>query len=448
MAPNATLHPGSLAEGAEYVLRSNDRGRMTVAAPRLYPHLWSWDAAFVSIGLARLSVPRAVTELRTLLAGQWSTGMIPHIVFGESGGYFPGPDRWRTDTAACAPAGVATSGICQPPVHAIAVGEVVARGRANGGEDRVCVERFLQETFDCWFAWHRWLAAERDPYGHGLVEIHHGWESGLDNSPRWDHSYASVEPGELAPFQRTDTVHVTDLSQRPSDYEYRQYAWLIDQMRSVGYDDARVRSSVDFRVRDVLMSAILSEASVVLAELGDSLGRSAQAAVLRELAGRFRLGVTRAVSPITGLARDFDIRSGEWVHTATIAGFAPLLCSIDRDLRDRQLRVLTGPHWMGHPQLAFDLPTSTSPSSPSFRRTTYWRGPVWPVLSWLLGWAMRRHGEDTLACQLRENSLAQLAHEDFSEYYDPFSGAPLGSRNQSWTAAVALEWLAEREFDG
>jgi hypothetical protein len=49
-----------------------------------------------------------------------------------------------------------------------------------------------------------------------------------------------------------------------------------------------------------------------------------------------------------------------------------------------------------------------------------------------------------LAQQLRLTSLRQLAHEDFAEYYDPFSGFALGSRNQSWTAAVALDWLSER----
>lgn len=442
MRRGTQLHLGSLAEGAEYVLHANDRGRMTVAAPRLYPHLWSWDAAFVAIGLARLSVPRAITELRSLLAGQWATGMIPHIVFGDATGYFPGPDRWCSDLAVAAPSQVATSGICQPPVHAIAVAEVVARGRETGGSDRAAVEVFLRETFDNWYQWHRWLAAARDPFEHGLVEIHHGWESGLDNSPRWDHSYALVEPGPVEPFTRTDLAHVNDLDQRPSDYEYRQYAWLIEQMKSVGYDDEQCRASVDFRVRDVLMSAILAVASDVLADLGESIGRATQAAELRVLGSRFRDGVTRAVSPVTGLARDFDVHTGEWIHTATVAGFAPLLCVTDRDLRRRQRRLLTGPHWMGHPALVLPLPTSTSVSSPAFRRTTYWRGPVWPVMNWLLWWGLRHHGDAELAEQLKRNSLRLLVHEEFAEYYDPLSGAPLGSRNQSWTAAVTLDWLA------
>lgn len=87
-------HPGftptQLAARAAYLLRGNDLGTMTSAAPRLYPHMWSWDAAFVAVGLAPLSVERAVIELDTLLSAQWKNGMIPHIVFANGvDGYFP-----------------------------------------------------------------------------------------------------------------------------------------------------------------------------------------------------------------------------------------------------------------------------------------------------------------------------------------------------------------------
>jgi hypothetical protein len=81
-----------IRDEAREVLRRNDLGSVVAAAPRLYPHQWSWDAAFISIGLARMSVPRALTELRSLLEAQWSTGMIPHIRFASGTDYFPGPD--------------------------------------------------------------------------------------------------------------------------------------------------------------------------------------------------------------------------------------------------------------------------------------------------------------------------------------------------------------------
>ena len=81
--------------------RDDDGGAIVVS------RMWSWDAAFVAVGLAPLSVERAVVELDTLLSAQWSNGMIPHIVFANGvDGYFrgrpAGPVR-RWPHTRCAP---------------------------------------------------------------------------------------------------------------------------------------------------------------------------------------------------------------------------------------------------------------------------------------------------------------------------------------------------------
>jgi glucosylglycerate hydrolase len=426
----------TLAAAAAKVLRANDLGAMTAAAPSLYPHQWSWDAAFITIGLARIDVPRAVTELRTLLGAQWSTGMLPHIRFAPGGDYFPGADRWDSSVAAAAPRDVRTSGICQPPVHALAVRAILDANRAVG-------EAFAAETFDAWLAWHRWLATARDADGDGLVEIHHGWESGMDNSPRWDPVYAGVVPGaDLPAFERRDTLHVAGATERPTDTEYARYLWLVEQLKRVRYDDAAAAEVVDFRAADVFLSACLALASDVLGGIGDELGRTADAAELRALAARCRDGVAATVDPVTGLARDRDLRAGAWIGTETVAGFAPLVAGGPRDLLDAQVGLLLGDRWCGYPGLRVPVPPSTSPASDAFRARTYWRGPQWPFLTWLFGYALRRHGYDDAAGQLREGCLEQLSAGRFGEYYDPFTGTAVGSPDQSWTAAVTLDWLA------
>jgi glycogen debranching enzyme len=66
-------------------------------------------------------------------------------------------------------------------------------------------------------------------------------------------------------------------------------------------------------------------------------------------------------------------------------------------------------------------------------------------MNWLLWWSLQRSGERERAARLRRDSLAQLAGGNFGEYYEPFTGEPLGSDQQSWTAAVALDWLANEE---
>jgi glucosylglycerate hydrolase len=437
----ASSDPQLLRDRAEAVLRDNDLGTMITAAPRLYPHMWSWDAAFVAMGLSRLSVPRAVQEMRTLVEAQWDSGMIPHIVFSDAPGYFPDVHRWGTIGAS--PDGVLSSGICQPPVHAIALRFIVDAARDVGGEVQNDAERFLRETFDRLVSWHRWLAAARDPSGVGLLEIHHGWESGMDNSPRFDGPYSRVSPGYLEPYERTDLKYA-DASERPSQQEYDRYLWLVQQMAEVGFDDDRVREVVDFRVHDVFMSAIMSIACDVLGGLAEELGRDDDAKEQRDLAARFADGVASTIDPSTGLARDYDLRADEWIATETIAGFAPLLCSGDSAVRRRQWQILRGERWLAHPDLRFALIPSTSPASPDYRPRTYWRGPVWPVMNWFVGWACATHGEKEDYEALREESLAQLSDLAFGEYYEPSTGEPLGSQNQSWTAAVALLWLNGR----
>ncbi len=126
-----------------------------------------------------------------------------------------------------------------------------------------------------------------------------------------------------------------------------------------------------------------------------------------------------------------------------MAGFAPLVAG---GLRPRRLatvlEILRSPTFIGYPGLRRSLPPSTSPEDTGFNSRSYWRGPVWPVIDWLLWWAFVRAGEHQLAERVRESSLEQIAEGGFAEYFEPFTGEPLGSREQSWTAAVALDWLA------
>lgn len=439
-----SLTSSQLAGAATEVLRRNDRGGRTVAAPNLYPHQWSWDAAFVAAGLGEIDTRRALTELASLLRGQWSTGMIPQIVFSDQPGYFPGPDRWRSEVAAASPGGVQTSGICQPPVHSWALFQIHRSARERGEE--ALVTDFLHAHFDALLAWHRWLSTVRAPEPGSLVEIHHGWESGMDNSPRWDAAYARVIPQEMAPFERLDLAHVADHGQRPSDTDYQRYIWLVDQLVSVAYDDDRAREVIDFRVGDVFFTALHSLASGLLAELADGIGRAREADELRQLAARFAANVEATVDPETGLARDYDLRAGTWLPAETLAGFAPLLCGTSPELERRQLDLLMGPRWCAHPSLAVAAPPTTSPESPDFISNNYWRGPQWPVINWLFSAALDHQGASAEAAAIRAAGLEQLTDGNFAEYYDSVSGTPLGSMDQSWTAAAALGWRPTAEL--
>jgi hypothetical protein len=274
------------------------------------------------------------------------------------------------------------------------------------------------------------------------VQIHHGWESGMDNSPRWDAAYAAITVTHEQELRRHDTALVADVSERPSDAEYQRYLHLVAQMRSVDYDDARIPEVIDFRVGDVFMTALLAVAAEELTTVGRDLGLEKEVADQMDIAARARAAVLASVAPDSGLCRDWDARTRSWTDAESLASFSVLLCGGDEAVYARQRETITGPRWAGHPGLRFALPPTLSPDDAGFKPRTYWRGPIWPVMNWLYWWALERHGDRELADRWRSEGLAQLADLTCAEYYEPLTGDPLGSHDQSWTAAVALDWLA------
>jgi hypothetical protein len=434
------------------VLQGNDLGGWTKPAPRLYPHQWSWDSAVISIGLAHIDPDRALRELESLFAAQWADGRVPQIVYDAvvpPEAYFPDADRWAcAQVATTAPAAPATSGIVQPPLHAVAAWRIcqVAAGDADKDGERPPLRERLCALYPKLLAWHRYLATARDPEASGLITIYHPWESGTDNSPRWDAPLANVAVGDLPPYTRRDLQHVDDPSHRPTDAEYDRYLWLVESLKVARYDDAEAHRSHPFLVKDVLFSAIFVAANHALAELATRLqAPDSDHQQVRAWAARFSKGVRGQWDAGEQLALDLDMRTDQSIPVRTCAGLAPLLVpDLEPRLVDRLEARLFGPAFAGSPALAFAVVPSTAPDSAGFRQRTYWRGPVWPVANWLLWLGLRWIGRKEAAARLRDANLALLGQPSahFAEYFDPFSGEPLGSLYQSWTAAIVLDWLA------
>jgi hypothetical protein len=433
------------------ILRRNSIRSWTKPAPSLYPHQWSWDSAFIALGLAHIDNQRATSELETLFKSQWATGKLPHIVFNPDApprSYFPDAERWNSSAlSGDAPRGSHTSGLCQPPVHAIAVRRIWETSRGKDERHLARARRFLEANYPRLFAWHRYLATARDPEGSGLVTIYHPWESGTDNSPRWDLPLENVVVGELPPYTRYDLQHVSDPSERPTNAEYDRYLWLLEYLKRARYDESDIYDAHPFLVKDVLFSAILVAANEALLEIAEVIGASGEdEAQIEGWIERGRKGLHRRWDEELGLCVDYDLLAGEPLRASTIAGFAPIIAGGLSGERLRSLlRTLDSAAFAGNPSLRWALPPSTSPEEARFHPRSYWRGPVWPVANWLLWWSLIRAGEHKRAGKMRTESLGQLGEGGFAEYFEPFSGEPLGSAEQSWTAAVALDWLAARE---
>lgn len=435
----------ALGARAAAVLQGNDAGGWTKASPRMYPHQWSWDSAFIAIGWAHLDVRRAMTELEGLFAAQWATGLVPHIVFraGPETPYFPGPEWW--DCAGTSPAAprppILTTGICQPPVHALALRRI---WELTPEPSRPEIRARIRALYPRLVRWHRYLATARDPEKSGLVTTFHPWE-GTDNSPRWDRALARIKAPSPGPYTRLDIRTLPDPSQRPTNWDYDRFLHLVGLLRECRYDDAEIYHRYPFLVKDVFLSAVLVAANAALLDLAEVAGASdADRGRLALWRDRGRAGLSRRFEASSGLCLDYDVRAGEDIRHKTFAAFAPLFAgTADDGQLAAQLRELDSWDFCGDPRLRRPLLPSTSPADPAFEPRNYWRGPVWPIINWLLWQSLVQFGRRSRADELRRSCLDQIAGTgDFAEYFGPFTGKPLGSPQQSWTAAVTLDWLA------
>jgi Trehalase len=416
------------------VLHANSLGPATSPSLRLYPHQWSWDAACIAMGYAPHDQERAETELRSLFAGQWRNGMLPHIVFTEGARYFPGPEFWQTERSPDPPERPRTSGIVQPPLHATAALRVYRHAR-----DGVRAAAFLEELFPALRAWHQYLYRERTRGDELLVEIWHPWESGMDNSPVWDEALAAIQVAEddVPEYRRVD-IDVADAAERPSNEHYDRYAYLVHLFRSLGYRAEHIREECPFLMQPVLFNAILAQADRDLAQIARAVG--ADARPFDQRAGATSAALEKLWDEDRGVYVDFDLRSGRPARTWTSAGLAPLYAGIPtRGRAERMLETLATTGVEVHDGWAV---TSLPPEDPRFQPALYWRGPVWPILNWVLFHGLARYGYGELAARVRAGMLGLARRGGFWEHYDPLTGRGHGGPEFAWTAALLLDLMA------
>jgi len=307
----------SLIDRAIWVLRSNDTGVFTKPGPHQYPHQWNWDSALIALGLSHFDLPRAQSEVRALLSGQWQDGMLPSVVYHSvPSDYFPTPQFWQIENSPSAPP-VPTTGITQPPLLATVVRLI---------HTRLSTPDLIQEVYPALLRWHRWLHTARDADGSALACIIHPWESGTDDSPRWLHLFEAIQPGALPEFQRGDTRYVA-ATERPNRTEYERFIYLIDVFRKLRYVPSELLAHSPFLAQDILFNAILFRADEDLRALALSLGQPTD-----EIDGwlsRMRMSFNaRFWDESAGLYYDYDMRTGKTIPVNTASTFLPLFAGL------------------------------------------------------------------------------------------------------------------------
>jgi mannosylglycerate hydrolase len=437
-----TTSRGNLASGARTVLDDNRRGDWTCPSSELYPHQWLWDSCFIAIGLARVDPPRAAGELRALFRGQWTNGMLPHMIFAHGVNDVGSRRIWQSMKHPEAPRDVETSCITQPPLPAVAAWHVA---QALPPAER---RAFLAEMVPKIVEYHRWLYRERDLRHTGLVTLMHPWECGLDTTPPWMRELRRMRGpwwmrlilrlglARVARFFRRDT-RFAPAAERLSDDDGLRMLVFAHRAKRYGFELRRMPPRRFVLIEDIAFNSLLAAANQSLVRIA----KDADITIEPELTHSFdatESALEQLWDESTGQYYSRNTRSGQLIMVPTVATFLPLWAKVPPAARAAQLVARL------HEPSGF-WPSFPVPSVPTdwrhFDAQRYWKGPTWINMNWAIINGLRRYDELERADELRRRSLDLIARSGYAEYFSALTGEGFGAQEFSWTAALTLDLL-------
>ena len=431
----------SLSQQCKDTLKANDRRTHTVPSGGIYPHQWLWDSCFAAIGWSHIDTKRAQKEILSLLKGQWSNGMLPHMIFDKC---VQKRDcrMWQSWLSSQSPDHVATSGITQPPIVAEAINRI---GKQLKKSERV---QFYKKCLPALIKYHLWLYTERDPHKEGLVLQIHPYETGQDNTPPWmDQLREHSQPWWIAAIHKLHLNGIINAVRRDHTVPPNQrilntdamVCWdIIRRLRRKHYDIEKILHRSFFTIEDVAFNSIFVRNNTLLKEIAAE-ARIVLPPELLEGISRTELALEQLWNEDFGLYFSRDFMTNKLLKEPTAAGLLPLYAgTISRERAARLVKNLS------NEQLFWLTPVPTVPKNMRyFEPQRYWEGPVWININWLIIDGLKRLGFNNEAQALKSHTIEMMRETGIWEYYNPFTGEGLGSPGFTWSAALALDLLEE-----
>jgi hypothetical protein len=436
-----------LISQAKQVLENNRLGGFTIPARGLYPNQVLWDSCFIAIGKSNYEIAEAQSELRSLLRGQWANGMMPNIIFNEGSKSRIDRRIWLSSTNENSPRSVATSGITQPPLLAIAT-QIV--GQKLNEPERLA---WYKEMLPPIIAYHRWLYEERDPGDEGLVVLVHPWETGLDTTPPWMNVLeTSVMPKwikvlrssglhKVGQIFRKDIRFVPE-NQRTSNIEALALFMAQFNLKKKRYDNKEIFKKLEFAVQDLTYNCILVRANDALVNMAKETVFDLPAKLVNSMAK-----TPDAVNSLcwNGETKQYYSRNyiaKELIKVPTIASFMPLYAKcVPVDRIPPIIASLTCPAEYG---TLFPIP-SVPVNSTWFKPKKYWQGPSWVNTNWFIVNGLNFYEQKLEASNLYESTVKMVEKSGFFEYFDSLTGEGAGADKFSWTAALIIDLLIGKQ---
>lgn len=433
--------------------------RWTVPSREYYVHQWHWDSCTAAMALVHVNPELAQDELKSLTAGQWPDGNIGMITYNpKETKYYSKESNWDTDRFA--KGDFKSAGLSNPPLFGIAVGHVYTH-TAN----REDAEEFLDHMLPLVIKFHDFLKAFKDIEDSGLLTYIHPWETGQDNSPRWDGLMERIKTSDI-PQSVIDDVNTNRVdnklgksSHRPRQEEYYRYMYLVDLYNKWKWDFIKIMKETPFAVKDILSSGMWARANEVLADLLEERNQHELSQKYAGWAKQTQKALAETWSEEHQQYCDIDVSQGRWepIVKATNAMFVALWGGgVTKEQYPKLLNRLYDPKefWPKYP-----VP-STSLKYINPETTAYWRKPSWPITNIFTIEGLNRYlHEENLSDELYAKTktmhdhlvlttMEMIEEHGFYENYDPEGGIPtpgkqlkemsLGFGDFSWSAATFI----------
>ncbi|MBC5991899.1 amylo-alpha-1,6-glucosidase [Pontibacter cellulosilyticus] len=382
----------------------------TKPSPETYPFQYFWDTCFHVFTLVALGeVDMAKKHMQSLFEMQLHDGFVGHMNYWKR--LWPGR---VTDLLQLRPKDILhlykphMSALVQPPLAAQAVWCIYKADKDIA---------FVKEMLPKLKKYYKWLAANRDFEGKGLLSIISPFESGMD----WKASYDPVlgYKGKAGPLLFWKVLQVDAFN------------------FSKNYNLPKIYNSNRFIVKDVGFNTIYAQNLVALSELCAVVADSEERH-FKEQAGLTENSILQFMYDKQDAAF-YDLYGHHYkklkVRTGTIF-FPVVLKSVPKEIcqqvLDRHLLHKDGFH------VPFPVP-SLATNEPAFNpdESVYiWRGPTWVLFNWFIQAHLLEKDYTEEASKLLQSIKQLISKSGFREYYNPFTGEGNGAQDFTWSGLV------------
>ena len=418
--------PNRLEEAKEILLGNRKNGYTLPTNNKLYPAQWNWDSAFIALGYSYFNLDYSITEIETLLDGQWDDGMVPHILFHEKDtSYFPNHTTWQCGK------NIPSSGITQPPVLAIILKKIIENNQFNDDQNSRILKILIKIK-----KYHEWFIKFRDPNKTGLVSILHPWESGYDNSPIWDEPMNNILVDKELNYQRRD-LEVSNSDERPLKIDYDRYVTIRDKLRDVNYDPNKLYELSIFNVVDVGFNSLFLKANKDLVKLLKKFKLNYD---------ELDLFISKSESEIIKLYNydrdEFvskDLNTNKDISIPSITNYFTLIADLKNDKLNKKIINNLKNHNLNEKYIF----STIKPDHQTFEEKRYWRGPIWINCNWIIYQGIKNKDKN-YSITIKNETISLIENKGFHEYYSCNDGSVMGANNFSWSAALYLDLVMQK----